>query len=239
MTGNVKALGNLLARTNDVDFECINEESLLYLAIQGGQAEAFKMLINKGANPNVCKSIAPLHAAVVQDSLMAASILLQRFADIDITGTVADMKGVTPFYVAVVEQNYRMAEFLISRGADINKPSGKSTINDYDTPLHSAIGDGKSAFLKMMLKNGADVNAKDGHGRTPLHRAVDYKDFKAIDVLLEHNAQPNFPDNYGQTPLHLMCLKMGRFEESIGVRITRTLLSKGSRTDLRDKDGRY
>ena len=54
-----------------------------------------------------------------------------------------------------------------------------------DTPLHSAIvGRANISLLKFLLKNGANINAKDNYGWTPLHQSVRLGNTDAISVLL-------------------------------------------------------
>ena len=55
----------------------------------------------------------------------------------------------------------------------------------------------------------ADVNARDGGGRTPLTWATIRIDESAVKALLAFGADPNITDNYGCTPLH--------FVRSVGV----------------------
>ena len=50
----------------------------------------------------------------------------------------------------------------------------------------------------------ADLNAKDGKGRTPLIWATIRADEVAVETLLAFGADPNITDNYGCTPLHFV-----------------------------------
>ena len=50
-------------------------------------------------------------------------------------------------------------------------PSLANANEGFDQPIHIAAGDGKAEIVELLLRHGANVNAKDEDGRTPLHRA--------------------------------------------------------------------
>ena len=62
-------------------------------------------------------------------------------------------------------------------------------------------------IVVLLLKNKADVTARDQSGSTPLHWAAfgGYKDVVAL--LLENKAEINTRDNKGETPLHVAALE--------------------------------
>ena len=59
----------------------------------------------------------------------------------------------------------------------------------------------------MLLKVGANVNAKGNKGSTPLHQAAMVNDFVIAEVLLKVGANVNAKDNNGFTPLHYAAMK--------------------------------
>ncbi|KKO96409.1 ankyrin repeat domain-containing protein, partial [Trichoderma harzianum] len=60
---------------------------------------------------------------------------------------------------------------------------------------------GHRAVVKLLVEKGADIDAKDGGGRTPLLWAT-YNGHKAIvELLVEKGADIEAKDNYGRTPL--------------------------------------
>ena len=75
--------------------------------------------------------------------------------------------------------------------------------NAFAEPIHEYVGDGNVEEVKRLIKEGADVNAKDFMGYTPLHWAVIKGDNKIIEILISNGAYVNGEDKDGYTPLHL------------------------------------
>jgi ankyrin repeat protein len=111
--------------------------------------------------------------------------------------------------------HWKVVDFLIAQGADVNS----SVRETGETPLHSALCKaGRPYFLhviKVLVENGADVNARTipgvetgafmrdvrTTGETPLHRAAAYGDEEMIGYLLEHGADKTARDAHGNTPM--------------------------------------
>lgn len=65
--------------------------------------------------------------------------------------------------LAVVGNQYKIAKFLLSQGEDPN-----AIFRGITSPLLAAIEHGNIKMVKLLLANGANVNAKDYDGFTPL-----------------------------------------------------------------------
>src|SRR5215471_3758950 len=70
------------------------------------------------------------------------------------------------------------------------------------TPLHIAQ---YASIVEVLVRHGADVNARAQNGWTPLHvQAQEGEDTGALEVmeaLLEAGADPNLADEKGNTPM--------------------------------------
>ncbi|XP_036962869.1 ankyrin repeat domain-containing protein 27 isoform X1 [Acanthopagrus latus] len=84
---------------------------------------------------------------------------------------------------------------------------GVSSCNvDGYTPLHVAALHGHSALAALLIRHGANVNARTNQSATPLHLATQNSHIQVVRFLLECNAKLNKKDHYGNTPLIHACL---------------------------------
>ena len=118
----------------------------------------------------------------------------------------------------------------LRRGANVNANHGES-------PLHAAIASFYPAKMaKILLVNGADVNARDHIGESPLHWAMlnrtqgRFRVHDAVSVLIAHGADVNLSSNDGETPLHLAAA----FLKSHRVKL---MLDNGAEINRRDGKG--
>jgi uncharacterized protein len=71
------------------------------------------------------------------------------------------------------------------------------------TALHNAAANGHSRLCKLLIEQGADVNAKDINGFTPLINAVYAGQNETMRLLLENKADSNAVPKSGSTALNI------------------------------------
>lgn len=81
----------------------------------------------------------------------------------------------------------------------------------HSTPLHFASGYNRVAVVEFLLRQGADVHAKDKGGLVPLHNACSYGHYEVTELLVKHGASVNVADLWKFTPLHEAAAK-GKYE---------------------------
>lgn len=91
------------------------------------------------------------------------------------------------------------------------------------------LGDDLGA-VRLLLAQGARVNAPDERGSTALHIAVRSNKPAVVRVLLRHGARVNVANWYGETPL------MGAADGG-STEIVRLLLHNGAAVNAQDRDG--
>ena len=119
---------------------------------------------------------------------------------------VLGSQRVTPVSASMAqEMDYgKTLELLLERGANPNL----AAINGA-TPLHlaSAIY-GKPALVRILLKHGADANARDRYGQVRLFDAMLTSEVECVEALMEGGADPTIPTWTGQRLLLCILLRL-------------------------------
>ena len=159
-------------------------------------------------------------------------------------------KGVTDLHHAVRLNLPALAQSLLHQGADVNAKAtlhasisphwtaflDKMEINDDDregadnTPLHAAALSNAYAAAEVLIRNGADINAKDDDGGTPLHAAAVANACAVAEVLIQNGADINAKDDDGLTPLYAAAL-------SNAYAAVEVLIQNGADINAKDNNG--
>ncbi len=205
----------------------------------------------------------PLHNAAMKGEKYKVIELLDKGAKID----ARDRRGCTPLFVAAEYGNTDTVQELLNRGADPTKGAllrrgntplhiaAKNGFNQVleallakytnadvrnisrQTPLMLAAWGRHPQTVTLLIKHGADVNARDRYGCTALHAPWDAPpadpDYAAVmDILVANKADVNFAARvpFGYTPL--MGAAMVGDKETVEL-----LLEKGGRINDVDENG--
>ena len=96
--------------------------------------------------------------------------------------------------------------------------------------LHDAASKNAYEATKILLKQGADINAQDKHGWTPLHHAAWNNAADTAEVLLNQGADIHATNKQGWTPLHWGALNNAADTAEV-------LLKNGADVNAKNKDG--
>jgi len=130
---------------------------------------------------------------------------------------------------AAIEGKVYAVEDLLGRGANVNMRKGGWTV------LMFAAREGHAEIAKILLDNGADVNAsgKEGWewgGATALIIAAEKGHTEIIKIFLARGAKVNGKNNHGNTAL-MYAAEFGHPE------VVKLLLASGADVTPKDKDG--
>jgi ankyrin repeat protein len=182
---NVEMLGLLLSHGANMELKDSTGEAPLMHAIILNKTSAAKFLITKGAQADDCS----FHWAVYEGNIELVNLLLQKGLSVNgscvpdnVRAAAAKLYINTSLYAAIHNDNSDMVQFLIDHGAVVNAPGMKYT------PLHAAAYSRAHKILKLLIKKGAKINAKDNEGHTPLFYATKKNDIDGQQILLAAGA---------------------------------------------------
>ncbi|TET35634.1 MAG: hypothetical protein E3J72_10830 [Planctomycetota bacterium] len=174
---------------------------------------------NNKPGENIAKG-SPLYWAIRNDYRSAARLLISSGADVNENGG----RQFTLLMLAILCKNKEIVRELIENGAYVN---AKDSVHDY-SPLHLAAKNGLGNIVNILIKRGADVNAKGRRGYQPLHCAMIKGHTDIARHLVKEGADVNVHDNWGRTPLHFAAL-LGHMESA------KLLIEKGADVNARNK----
>src|ERR1019366_3405932 len=89
---------------------------------------------------------------------------------------------------AVAAEGLKTAQGIDDKVQRVHDPQEVIRNSDGRTPLHVAARDAHLEAARMIIGQGADMNARDNNGWTPLQEATSRGYFDMTRLLLEHGA---------------------------------------------------
>ena len=192
--------GAALLLTNGVDISCqdFQGDNVLHEAARRGAVEHASLFIDQGIEMAIRnkEGLTPLHLAARYGYYGVASLLVRKGATVD----QRDDLGQTPLTYAASAGKKNLCEMLLRLGASINavgldqetllmstEEFGHDPGFDIKTPLTAAVS-GYDQTARMLLENGAQINASSSSYKTPLMHAASAGHTKVVRLLLEWGA---------------------------------------------------
>jgi len=194
--GSKSALNYALDKNIPINSTDVDGLTALMTAINQKQMHLIKPLVDAGIDVNAV-SRAGMTASHYAAQYNQAKILMALSTVKGVMMDESDEDSMTPLMYALENGARESALFLLKSGVcDTEKRN-----NDLSAAPHFAAESGMDDILKWLLKNGTDLDMKDGKGLTPLHLAVFSKHAETVKLLLNMGVDVNARDDKGRTAL--------------------------------------
>jgi|CZKL01.1.fsa_nt_gi ankyrin repeat protein len=166
--------------------------SPLLWSVYTGQELIRDYLITKLASQGVDLDV--FEAAAVGDDLRLRTIL---DGEPESANSISG-HGWTPLHLAAAFATPNAVELLLRHGARVDAVSDNPQHNQ---PLHAATALSRNPeIVRLLLNNGAEVNARQVGGFTPIFSAAAANQKDLVELLLAHGADAHLKSDQGKTP---------------------------------------
>ncbi len=173
-----------------IDAQTEHGVSLLLLAAYHKNQVVVDFLLKHKNNFSIFESAATGNLNQVVELIQSDPELINQFSS----------DGFTPLGLASYFNHKETVIYLIENGADVNLASENGM---KVAPLHSAVANRNLLIAKILLDNGADVNARQTLGVTPLHSAAHQGDSQMVKLLVRYKADLKAEMENGKRPLDI------------------------------------
>lgn len=201
--GHADVVAILLHSGADPSRFCVRGRTALHRACENSHAEVVKELVASTRDISVNAidvgtfNISALVWAVLYDNEEIVRLLLTR-KDIDPELQQPGRQKITAMLYAVVRGSLGITELMLKDG----RVSIETTDSDRRTALCMAANNGYSDMVALLLKYGANMDARDVYDGPPLLRAADENSLECVRLLIESGADCHFKDFHGRGLLH-------------------------------------
>ena len=203
----VELLKKRLSEGMDPNMIIAGPQPILSLAIElRATPDIITTLLNAGANPNKkgFNDLPPLTHLLINydnhstDTIELVKNLLNNGADpnLAIRNPNPTFDGYTALFVAITtpNPNPELVKLLLEKGANPN-----ASFRGTNILMNIVSNQSNVEILNLMIKHGADINARDPNGLTPLMYSTYNKEKPELMIteLLNNGANPQLTDNKG------------------------------------------
>eukprot|EP01129_Flabellula_baltica_P004387 TRINITY_DN1520_c0_g3_i2.p1 TRINITY_DN1520_c0_g3~~TRINITY_DN1520_c0_g3_i2.p1 ORF type:complete len:1020 (+),score=229.46 TRINITY_DN1520_c0_g3_i2:61-3060(+) len=181
------------------------QETPLYMALQWGLMDVVEALIACGYQEEQYAHKRCIVHAGAQGGIQALKVAIEIYKGSDVGRGMSDVeianvderrgeeKG--PLFSA---ESIEVMAYLIQMGADVNGRYAGQTLLHYHAKEYQ-----RTAFIRLLVECGVDVNALSDDGKTALHFAASENAFNCVKVLVELGVDVNVEDELGDTAIDI------------------------------------
>lgn len=199
--GPLDILDCLIERSADVSRrEAIYKFTPLLIATYHSSSHIVDRLITKGGadvNASTDEGLTALHLAAMLGDVRIAKTLIKWGAKVNSRHSIT---GLTPLHLASTNGNADALNDLVQMTSSSEMINCSSVITE-TINFCSISMDGRAAVVQLLLRHGADLQARDRHGKTALHLATRHRSI-VLEGLLKAGADVDVKDNDGRVALH-------------------------------------
>lgn len=167
-----------------------NRDDYLHAAIQRGDLNIIKLLINKGIDINQLPKE---------------------------NGYYTDYKGKSALAYSIIKRNVDIVKLLLLNDADINidkEPILHLALIYYEYYEYGYKKKNILNIIKLLLDAGVDIDIRNYFGTTPLIETIKEGYIDAIKLLIEYGADVNYADKEGKKPLYYALNYLKNYSEN-------------------------
>ena len=203
----------------------IQDTTPLQCALEAGQSEVAKFLIERGADITGSKNGNFLAKLVAKNGL--SGILEQPSGAKDVDFEKME-DGNPSLSLAASRGDLNSVRYLLQKGVDVNERDLSA-----NTALLSVVkfGNGPSVFkiVQLLISSGADINAKNRNSETPLLISCQEDLYNVAELLLERGCETNIKNVDSYSPLLYAVENNNR-------KLTEMLLQYGADANVKSND---
>jgi ankyrin repeat protein len=169
-----------------------SDHVLMYAALYASR-ECMKLLLDKGANPNMRNKLGETALVWSVHDISKVKLLLDHGAD----ANALTNEGNTPLLAACVGQGQNeVISLLLEKGANALARNARN-----ETTLMRVSLYGDTSIARLLLNKGVDINEKNNNAETALLMCSRTANNDMAGWLLDNGADVNILDNYKATAL--------------------------------------
>ena len=221
--------------------------SPLYFALEAGQTELAKLLIQRGADTsnsdsedflqflshknefnfdNLESGETLLTSVVRRKDYDSIPLLLEKGVNVNETNMSGDTALSCILQFATSTHAMEIAKLLLKFGADINIRNDR-----FETPLQIACPKNFDKVAELLLEHGCETSVDNISSHSPLYHAAQNNNGKLVEKLLQYGADANIKAKGSFKPLH-------EAATSESVHAAQMLLEHGVQLEVKDSQGR-